>query len=120
VKSRCRMLCLFLLGLVWLPASGETWYVRQDGGTRNSANHKGQCDGKADAAYRGSGTNQHCAFGDVRWLYDAQDGNPRSWVIAGGDTVIIRGGPWRIGHDQGATSHDVWCNNPNDNNQTKQ
>ncbi len=101
------------------PGPGTTWYVRPDGGSRYSAGHtSGQCDGKADTAYGGTGTNQHCAFGDVRWLYDAQDGNSRSWVIAGGDTVIIRGGPWRIGHDQGATSHDVWCNNPNDNNQT--
>jgi hypothetical protein len=101
------------------PGPGTTWYVRSDGGTRYSAGHtSGQCDGKADTAYGGTGTNQHCAFGDVRWLYDAQDGNSRSWVIAGGDTVIIRGGPWRIGHDQGATNHDVWCNNPNDNNQT--
>jgi Putative Ig domain len=98
---------------------GTTWYVRPDGGSRYSAGHTtGQCDGKADTAYGGTGTNQHCAFGDVRWLYDAQDGNSRSWVIAGGDTVIIRGGPWRIGHDQGITSHDAWCNNANDNNQT--
>jgi hypothetical protein len=101
------------------PGPGTTWYVRPDGGSRYSAGHTtGQCDGKADTAYGGTGTNQHCAFGDVRWLYDAQDGNSRSWVIAGGDTVIIRGGPWRIGHDQGATNHDVWCNNANDNNQT--
>jgi hypothetical protein len=98
---------------------GTTWYVRPDGGSRYSAGHTtGRCDGKADTAYGGTGTNQHCAFGDVRWLYDAQDGNSRSWVIAGGDTVIIRGGPWRIGHNQGATNSDVWCNNPNDNNQT--
>jgi hypothetical protein len=101
------------------PGPGTTWYVRSDGGTRYSAGHtSGQCDGQADTAYGGTGTNQHCAFGDVRWLYDAQDGNPRSWVIAGGDTVILRGGPWRIGHDQGATNSDAWCNNANDNNQT--
>src|SRR3979490_2331376 len=77
------------------PWQGIAWYVRPDGGSRYSAGHtSGQCDGKADTAYGGTGTNQHCSFGDVRWLYDAQDGNPRSWVIAGGETVIIRGGPW--------------------------
>jgi hypothetical protein len=27
MKSCCRKLCQFLLGLVWLPALGETWYV---------------------------------------------------------------------------------------------
>jgi hypothetical protein len=107
------MLCLFLLGLVWLPASGETWYVRQDGGTRNSANHKGQCDGKADAAYRGSGTNQHCAFNDVRYLwtdgtYTTNEGAGApawGWIGTGGDTYLIRGGPWRVGQS-GPTSHD--------------
>ncbi|MCU1253041.1 MAG: peptidase gametolysin [Edaphobacter sp.] len=109
------MISLSLSQLGWC----NTWYVRKDGGTRYSAGHTaGQCDGQSDVAYPGKGTKQHCAFGDVRWLYDAQDGNPRSWVIAGGDTVIIRDGPWRIGHDQGATNHDVWCNNAKDNNQT--
>ena len=105
MKSWCRTLCLFLLGLAWLPASGETWYVRPDGGSRNSANHKGQCDGKADAAYRGSGTNQHCAFNDVRYLWTdttyttspAVNFPAWGWVGAGGDTYIIRGGPWRVG-----------------------
>jgi hypothetical protein len=111
VKSCCRVLCLFLLGLVWLPASGETWYVRHDGGTRNSANHKGQCDGKADAAYRGSGSNQHCAFNDVRYLwtdgtYTTSGGAPAwGWIGAGGDTYLIRGGPWRVGQS-GPNAHD--------------
>ncbi len=77
---------------------GTTWYVRPDGGTRYSSNvTTGQCDGKADAPYSGSGVNQHCAFNDVRMLYT--DGTYATgtsfpawgWVIAGGDTVIIRG-----------------------------
>ncbi|MCU1322685.1 MAG: Ig family protein, partial [Acidobacteriaceae bacterium] len=77
---------------------GTTWYVRGDGGTRYSANTTtGQCDGKADAAYGGVGTNQHCAFNDYRFLYDDQSYGNRAWVIAGGDTVILRGGPWRVG-----------------------
>ncbi|MCU1322108.1 MAG: Ig domain protein, partial [Acidobacteriaceae bacterium] len=77
---------------------GTSWYVRADGGTRYSANTTtGQCDGKADAAYGGVGTNQHCAFNDYRFLYDDQSYGNRAWVIAGGDTVILRGGPWRVG-----------------------
>jgi hypothetical protein len=115
-----RIACLLMILLVQSQLAWcATWYVRKDGGTRYSAGHTGgQCDGQADVAYPGKGTKQHCAFGDVRWLYDAQDGKPRVWVIAGGDTVIIRDGPWRIGHDQGATNNDVWCKNGNDNNQT--
>ncbi len=71
---------------------GTTWYIRVDGGTRYSANQtSGQCDGKGDAAYPGTGTNQHCAFNDFRFLWDDQSYQSDSWVIAGGDTVIIRG-----------------------------
>lgn len=97
---------------------GATWYVRPDGGTRYSADMTaGQCDGKADAPYPGTGTNQHCAFNDVRFLW--QDGSYTTgstfpgwgWVIAGGDTVIIRGSistgvSYRIGWDNPTT----YCN----------
>ena len=71
---------------------GTIWYVRTDGGTRYSSNvTTGQCDGQADVAYPGSGTNQHCAFNDFRYLWmDGTYGNS-AWVIAGGDTVVIRG-----------------------------
>jgi hypothetical protein len=93
------------------PGPGTTWYVRPDGGTRYSANAPtGQCDGKADVAYSGSGTNQHCAFNDYRFLYDDQSSQNVAWVIAGGDTVILRGGPWRVGVNQGTVAKDVWCN----------
>jgi Putative Ig domain len=73
---------------------GTTWYVRTDGGTRYSSNvTTGQCDGQADVAYSGSGTNQHCAFNDFRYLWDDDSGavGQGTWVIAGGDTVVIRG-----------------------------
>lgn len=90
---------------------GTTWYIRPDGGTRYSSNMPtGQCDGQADVAYSGSGTNQHCAFSDYRFLYDDQSYQNSAWVIAGGDTVIIRGGPYRIGVSQGVNPADVWCN----------
>lgn len=88
-------------------SGGTTWYVRPDGGTRYSANKTtGQCNGKADAPYPGSGTNQNCAFNDYRYLYT--DGKTKAWVIAGGDTVIVRGGPWRVGQD--ATGGDFGNN----------
>lgn len=66
----------------------QTWYVRQDGGTIT------QCTGKVDAAYSGSGTGQPCGVKDLRWLYDNQtfddwQSNGSSWIIAGGDTVIL-------------------------------
>src|ERR1700748_3359033 len=104
----CRnALCLLFVGLVCVPVFAKTtWYVRRDGGTRYSANvSKGQCDGKADAAYPGKGANQHCAFNDYRYLYtDGIYGNA-AWVIAGGDTVILRNGPWRVGYN-GPNSKD--------------
>ncbi len=96
---------------------GTTWYIRPDGGSRYSANQPlGQCDGKADVAYSGSGTNQHCAFNDYRYLYDDKSYGNSAWVIAGGDTVIIRGGPWRVGFNQGTSSNDVWCYGGSGNN----
>jgi hypothetical protein len=95
-----------------MPAFGTTWYVRKDGGTRYSAKSPmGQCDGKADAAYRGSGVNQPCAFKDYRYLWDDQSYGNDAWVIAGGDTVILRGGPWRVGFDAatGRGTGYTWC-----------
>ena len=110
-----KSLWMLALLMMVLPLSGETWYVRKDGGTRHSANvPAGQCDGKADAPYRGKGTNQHCAFNDYRYLYDDGSWHNSAWVIAGGDTVIIRGGPWRMGVSQGKDAHDPWCNGQGD------
>lgn len=88
-----------------------TWYVRADGGTRWSTRvPTGQCDGKADAAYHGSGVNRHCAFGDYRFLFDDKSYGDRSgWVIQGGDTVILDNTKaWRVGFDQ-AGPNDPWC-----------
>jgi len=67
---------------------GTTWFVRQDGGTlyNTSTNPTGQCSGKADSAYPGSGTNQACAASNLQYLWAASG----SWIIAGGDTVVVR------------------------------
>jgi hypothetical protein len=76
----------------------------------------GQCDGQGDMPYPGMGANQHCAFNDVRWLW--QDGSfpngtfpSYGWVISGGDTVIIRGSiadgvTWRIGWNNSSGALD--------------
>jgi hypothetical protein len=74
-------------------AGGHTWYVRQDGGSRYTGNNPaGQCDGQGDAAYPGSGVNQHCAFNDFRLIWSDPWGYAdHTWAIAGGDTVIVRG-----------------------------
>jgi hypothetical protein len=106
---RSTTLWMFVLLITTSPLLGETWFVRKDGGTRYSANmHSGQCDGKADAAYPGSGTNRHCAFNDYRFLWDDQSYGNSKWVIAGGDTVIIKDGPWRVGFDSARSIK--WCN----------
>jgi hypothetical protein len=106
---RSSILLMFVLLTISFSLSAETWYVRKDGGTRYSANTRsGQCDGKTDAAYTGGGTNRHCAFNDYRFLWDDLSYGNSKWVIAGGDTVIIKGGPWRVGFDS-ATSIK-WCN----------
>ena len=108
------------------PGPGNTWFVRADGGTRYSVNvPQGQCDGLADVAYPGTGTNQHCAFNDFRYLWDDDSGQVGigAWVIAGGDTVVVRGcsalpnqmnaanPTCRIGWDinSGGGSTNAWC-----------
>jgi hypothetical protein len=119
VKWNCRTLCLLVLCLTCVPLFGTTWYVRSDGGTRFSTKvPNGQCDGKSDAAYPGSGTNKHCAFKDVRFLW--QDGSYTTernafpgygWIGAGGDTYLIRGSigtgvSYRVGWSNNKQSHD--------------
>ena len=84
-------------------STGTTWYIRPDGGTRySSTSTAGQCDGQGDQSYAAAvaangGTaapNLHCAFNSPQYLW--QDGTASGyhaygWIIAGGDTVIIRG-----------------------------
>jgi hypothetical protein len=117
-KQSLKALCALLLLATSLPLFGSTWFVRPDGGTRFSANvTAGQCDGKADAAYPGSGVNKHCAFKDVRMLW--QDGSYTygstfpswGWIGAGGDTYIIRGSlgtgvSYRVGWNSASTYCD--------------
>jgi hypothetical protein len=89
---RHRVVWSLLVGLITLPVFGETWFIRPDGGTRYSGKMPlGQCDGRADVPYRGSGVNQHCAFNDFRFMWDDHSYGNDAWVMTGGDTVIIRG-----------------------------
>jgi hypothetical protein len=92
----------------------RTFYVRSDGGSRYSANAtSGQCNGQYDVSYAstgGTGINQNCAYSDYRYLYDDQHSyNSLVWAINGGDTVIIRGGPWRVGWQGNTGTSEPWC-----------
>ena len=75
----------------------QTWFVRADGGSLYNASTAptGQCDGQGDAAYPGSGTNQHCAVDNVWRLYLNGTFGLSSWSgvsgFTGGDTLVIRG-----------------------------
>ncbi len=85
----------------------HTWFVRADGGNRK------QCTGKADAAYRGSGTMQPCAFKHPYYLFTNDQYGNKAWVVEGGDAVIIRGGPYRMGY-KGPNPKDSWGACPGD------
>jgi hypothetical protein len=104
-QTHTRILPEFKAALSSVPEfTSNTWYVRPDGGPRDSPGRRANglpsiCDGKADAAPVGTAQGQHCAFNDYRYLWDDQTYNNDAWVIAGGDTVILRGGPWRVGWD---------------------
>ncbi len=84
----------------------STWYVRPKGGSifvNSSQTPAGQCDGKHDADYLGSGVNQPCAVNNVRNLW-ADGVNPHDlrWYITGGDTIIVRqkSSPYNMNLDQ--------------------
>lgn len=68
--------------------SGTTYYVRADGGSTQ------QCNGLVDAPYPGSGECQPCAW-DHPFRALPPGGPPN---IAGGDTLIIGPGSYRMGY----------------------
>ena len=98
---------IITLNIVAGGAGSQTWYVRSDGGTpftNATATPAGQCDGKHDAAYPGSGVNQACALGNLRYLWtDETTYYQEKWIISGGDTVIVRQNP--KGYTMGADAH---------------
>ncbi|QSX77684.1 choice-of-anchor Q domain-containing protein [Agrilutibacter solisilvae] len=81
----------FVLPAIGLAAFGSanasTFYVRADGGDA------AQCNGRADAAYPGSGTAQNCAWKNPNIALP----NSGSARIAGGDTLMIGAGSFQIG-----------------------
>lgn len=83
------------------PVVSGDWFIRPNGGTR------AQCTGKTDADYLGTGTNQPCAFKHPYYLFTNDVSSTASWIIAGGDTVIIRGGPYKMGY-KGPNPSDGW------------
>ena len=121
MRGRLVFALLLLAGFA-LPVSATTFYVRPDGGTRYTVNASaGQCDGKTDAAYPGTGVNQHCAFNDWRLMYDdLHSYGQLNWAMAGGDTVVLyKNAPggvdqgYRVGFSQGGTSNDPQCHGGN-------
>lgn len=96
-----KALCVLVLLSTCSSLCATTWYVRRDGGTRYSTRMlSGQCDGRADKPYPGTGTNRACAFNDVRLLWqdgsytttsDASSFPAYGWIGAGGDIYLIRG-----------------------------
>ena len=89
--------------------AAATWYVRPDGGDRS------QCTGQSDSAWPGKGAKQPCAFRHPYYLFttDQTYGEKPQWIIAGGDTVIIGNGEYRIGY-KGPQAHDSWQFCPGD------
>ncbi len=74
---------------------GSTYYVRPDGGSAD------QCTGKVNAPYPGSGTAQPCAW-DHPFRALPPGGAPR---IAGGDTLMIASGSYRMGYNAPETGN---------------
>lgn len=88
-------------------SGSQTWFIRPDGGDRK------QCTGKADAAYPGKGSMKACAFEHPYYLFTTGEYGNTGWVVEGGDTIIIRGGPYRMGY-KGPNAKDMWGLCPGD------
>lgn len=71
------------------PLGFRTYYVRPGGGTAQ------QCTGLSNADYPGSGFGKSCAVKHLFWLLPPG----RAPLIAGGDTVIIASGSYRMGYN---------------------
>jgi hypothetical protein len=79
-------------------SAGTTFHVRTDGGDA------AQCTGKVNAGYPGSGTAQPCAWISPMVALPS-GGTPR---IAGGDTLVIHAGQYKVGY--GAPAGAENCN----------
>lgn len=82
-----------LLALASPALLAETYFVRADGGSSQ------QCTGLSDKPYSGSGSAQDCAWSHP-FVALPPGGTPR---IAGGDTLLIADGSYRMGHGAPAT-----------------
>jgi len=82
--------CALLVGC--LPAHATNYFINANGGTRYDAtdNPSGTCDGTVDAPPVGSTPNQHCSLFDVRMAWSTGAFGVTKWIMAGGDTLVIR------------------------------
>jgi hypothetical protein len=103
-----RILSLVLFLSVAAAAHATTWYIRADGGDLT------QCDGHTDAAYVAGMTTKACGLNDYRLLAYPGGGNyvlAGAWKIAGGDTIRIHAGHYRLGYNgPNAGDHDGLAN----------
>lgn len=56
---------------------------------------------------------QPCAFRHPYYLFTNDRSGNKAWVVEGGDTVIVRGGPYRMGY-KGPSPNDYWGSCPGD------
>jgi hypothetical protein len=113
----------FAFKVVAPAVTGQTWYVRPDGGTpyvNSTQTPAGQCSGLVNAPYPGTGVNQPCAMGNLRYLWtDQVTPNHEQWMIGPGDTVIVaqNSAGYNVGKDArgldegGTTSLPINCGN---------
>src|ERR1017187_9975691 len=76
----------------------STYYVRPDGGTGK------QCNGSADTAYPGRGTNLPCAWSHPFWALK----KATEWKLRGGDILIVAPGSYLIGLSGPKTGSDIF------------
>ena len=95
------LLAFCLSAMTALPAYAVTYHVRPDGGSA------GQCTGRADAPYPGSGWKLPCAWSHPFWALRVNSDNQSvSWKLKGGETLVIAEGSYKMGIGGPNTK---WC-----------
>jgi hypothetical protein len=101
-----KKLLTILFLLITIPAFATTYYVRTDGGQGGTTSTK--CNGQYDVAYT-TGKGPNCAFNHPNWPLPL-NGQPTTYKMSGGDTLVIEAGSYRIGCSGSADCTDATIN----------
>ncbi len=97
-----KILWLIAFLLLTTNSFAATWYINPDGGTGT------QCTGQTDHALSGA-TGTACRLNSLYWVLP-QAGQSTTRQMAGGDTVVVEAGSYRMGCQNATNCQDATIN----------